>query len=221
MTKLVVVLKKDKGLDVETFQSQWLQSDVSVLKGLPSLKSYSQSHTLKAGYSKITPVADGIAEFEFENIEDCREYINSAEFERFKQDLNKFTEAEKNIYLVVQERVIKDNKVSPGGVKSIELVKKKEGMRVQDFQKYWTETHGPLGASIPQVNRYVQNHVTSDSYGLKEPPLLDGLAITWFDSTHDMRRAASTEEYRLTRADEKNFLTIPLDFIITKEHLFF
>ena len=32
MTKLVVVLKKDKGLDVETFQSQWLQSDVSVLR---------------------------------------------------------------------------------------------------------------------------------------------------------------------------------------------
>ena len=221
MTKLVAVLKKKKKLDVETFQSQWLQSDVSVLKALPSVKSYSQSHTLKAGYSKITPVADGIAEFEFENIEDCREYMNSAEFEQFQQDLNKFTEAEKNIYLVVQERVIKDNKVSPGGVKSIELVKKKKGMRVQDFQRYWTETHGPLGASIPQVNRYVQNHVTSDSYGLKEPPLLDGLAITWFDSTHDMRGAASTEEYRLTRADEKNFLTIPLDFIITKEHLIF
>ena len=139
MTKLVVVLKKDKGLDVETFQSQWLQSDVSVLKALPSLKSYSQSHTLKAGYSKITPVADGIAEFEFENIEDCREYMNSAEFEQFQQDLNKFTEAEKNIYIVVQERVIKDNKVSPGGVKSIELVKKKKGMRVQDFQRYFCQ----------------------------------------------------------------------------------
>ena len=122
---------------------------------------------------------------------------------------------------MVEERIIKDNKVSPDGVKSIELVKKKEGMRVQDFQKYWTDTHGPLGASIPQVNRYVQNHVNLDSYGLEEPPLLDGLAITWFDSTLDMREAASTEEYRLTRADEKNFLTIPLDFIITKEHLFF
>ena len=221
MTKLVAVLKKKKKLDVETFQSQWLQSDVSILKALPSLKTYSQSHTLKAGYSKITPVADGIAEFGFENTEDCRDCINSTEFERIKQDLAKFTEAEKNIYLMVEERVIKDNKVSPDGVKSIELVKKKEGMRVQDFQRYWTETHGPLGASISQVNRYVQNHVTPDSYELGEPPLLDGLAITWFDSTQDMRGAALTEEYRLTRDDEKNFLTIPLDFIITKEHLFF
>jgi len=221
MTKLVAVLKKEEKLDVETFHRQWLQSDVSVLKALPSLKAYSQSHTLKSGYSKITPVADGIAEFGFKNIEDCRKCINSAEFERFRQGLNKFTEAEKNIYLVVEERVIKDNKVSPDGVKSIELVKKKEGMLVQDFQRYWTETHGPLGASIPQVNRYVQNHVTPDSYGLEEPPLLDGLAITWFDSTQDMRGAALTEEYRLTRADEENFLTIPLNFIITKEHLFF
>ena len=194
---------------------------MSVLKALPGLKTYSQSHTLKAGYSKITPVADGIAEFGFENIGDCRECINSAEFERIKQGMDKLTVVERNIYLIVEERVIKDNKVSPDGVKSIELVKKKKGMKVQDFQKYWTETHGPLGASIPQVNRYVQNHLTLESYGLEEPPKLDGLAITWFDGTQDMRRAASTEEYRLTRADEENFLTIPLDFIITKEHLFF
>ena len=221
MTKLVALLKKEKELDVEKFQRKLLQSDVSVLRALPNLKGYSQSYTLKSGYSKITPVADAIAEFGFDNIDDCRECINSIEFEKVRQDFNKLTEVKENIYLLVEERVIKDSKVSAGGVKSIELVKKKEGMKVQDFRRYWTETHGPLGASIPQVNRYVQNHVTQESYELEEDPRLDGLAITWFDSTQDMRRAASTEEYRLTRADEENFLTIPLDFIITKEHLFF
>ncbi len=221
MIKLVVVLKKEKNLDVENFQSQLLKYDLSFERALPNLKGYSQSHTLKSGYSKITPVADGIAEFEFDNIDDCRECMNSKEFEKVRRDFNQFTKAKENIYLLVEERVIKDKKISVDGVKSIELVKKKEGMKVQDFQKYWTETHGPLGGSIPQVNRYVQNHVTQESYGLEEPPKLDGLAITWFDSTQDMRRAASTEEYRLTRADEENFLTIPLDFIITKEHLFF
>ena len=221
MTKLVAVLRKVEKLDVENFQSQLLQSDLSVLRALPNLKGYSQSHTLKSGYSKITPAADGIAEFRFDNIDDCRECINSTEFEMVRQDLNKFTEAKENIYLVVEERVIKEKKVSLDGVKSIELVKKKEGMKVPDFQRYWIGTHGPLGASIPQVNKYVQNHVTQESYGLEEPPTLDGLAITWFDNTQDMRRAALTEEYRLTRADEENFLTIPLDFIITKEHIFF
>ena len=34
MIKLVAVLKKDKNLDVENFQSQLLKSDLSVLKEL-------------------------------------------------------------------------------------------------------------------------------------------------------------------------------------------
>ena len=91
MIKLVAVFKKEKNLDVDSFQSQLLKSDLSAVKALPNLKGYSQSHTIKSGYSKITPAADGIAEFEFDNVDDCRECMNSTEFDKVRQELNQFT----------------------------------------------------------------------------------------------------------------------------------
>ena len=105
------------------------------------------------------------------------------------------------------------------GVKSIEFVRRKAGMPIPEFQRYWREVHGPLGASIGPVRRYVQNHTRANAYERSQPPALDGLAITWFDDTNAMRASALTDEYASTRADEPNFLTEPLDFIITDEHV--
>jgi len=45
----------------------------------------------------------------------------------------------------------------------------------------------------------------------------DGVAETWFDDTSAMRVSGASPEYAATRADEKNFLTEPLPFIITRE----
>ncbi len=51
-------------------------------------------------------------------------------------------------------------------------------------------------------------------------PPFDGLAITWFDSTADMKAGTRTEVYARTRADEANFLPDGhLPFIVTREHL--
>jgi len=47
----------------------------------------------------------------------------------------------------------------------------------------------------------------------------DGIASTWFDDTAAMRVSATTEEYRLTREDEANFISGHLPFVITREHV--
>ena len=141
------------------------------------------------------------------------------EFEDLKWDSLNFVDIGKTIQMHVTEEVIKDNEVSLNGVKNIELVIRKDGMAVDVFQKYWKEVHGPLGSSIKTVNRYIQNHVVTRAYKKNDQPELDGLAITWFDSTREMKESALSEEYASTRDDEENFLTIPLDFIITKEHV--
>jgi uncharacterized protein (TIGR02118 family) len=87
------------------------------------------------------------------------------------------------------------------------------------FHRYWIDIHGPLGASIPQVRRYVQSHTRAGAYKDGRQPALDGVALTWFDDTSAMRAAATTEEYARTRGDESNFLDEPLDFVISKEHV--
>ena len=92
-----------------------------------------------------------------------------------------------------------------------------------EFQDYWLNRHGPLVRSLreqlPQMLRYVQSHTRATAYGRGEPPALDGFALTWFENTAAMRESALSPEYARTRADEDNFVTVPLDFIITKEQV--
>ena len=219
MYKVVIVLYKKDEISAGTFQEYWLTHNMEIASRLPGLIRYCQSHTLLSAYKKIKPAADGIAEYWFESGDDYRNCENSDTFDDLQRDIQKFCAFEKNIQMIVREEVIKNSTVKPDGVKSIEFVTKKEEMEVQVFQKYWKEVHGPLGASIPPVNRYIQNHEVLESYNSSVQPRFDGLAITWFDSTQKMRESAITEEYSNTRADEENFLTIPLDFIITKEYI--
>jgi uncharacterized protein (TIGR02118 family) len=93
-------------------------------------------------------------------------------------------------------------------------------MDVAAFQRYWCEVHGPLGAAIPMVRRYVQSHTRRRAYEGGRVPAWAGVAITWFDDTRAMRASAATPEYARVRADEANFLAPgPAPFIITREHV--
>jgi hypothetical protein len=70
------------------------------------------------------------------------------------------------------------------------------------------------------IRRYEQNHLALSEYQNNPAPPYDGLAITWFPSTADMRRGTTTPEYAATRADEPNFLPDGhLPIIITREHV--
>src|SRR5207253_11256391 len=66
----------------------------------------------------------------------------------------------------------------------------------------WSSVHGPLGAKIPMVRRYVQCHVRPAAYRDGRQPPYDGVAEVWFDSTAAMRESATTPEFRAVRADE-------------------
>ena len=80
--------------------------------------------------------------------------------------------------------------------------------------------HGPLAATIPTIRRYVQAHLSPAAKKSGQAPY-DGLAITWFDDVAAMRAGAATEAYAATRADEANFLTGELPFVITSERVTF
>jgi uncharacterized protein (TIGR02118 family) len=122
--------------------------------------------------------------------------------------------------IITEEHVIKDGPIPPDGVKNIEFVTHKPGLAIDAFQKHWREVHGPLGAAIPVVRRYVQSHTRRSIYDSGKTPVYDGVAITWFDDTPAMRESATTPEYARTRADEVNFIASGrLLFIITKEHV--
>lgn len=219
MITLIEVIRRKAGLSVEQFQRYWLDTHAEKASRLPGVRRYVQSHTLLSGYAKRVPACDGVAEFSFDNTEALSALAATSEFATVQRDRDEFIDIGSRIEIITEDVVIKDGAIPAGGVKNIELVKKQPGMPAGAFHRYWIDVHGPLGGSIPQVLRYVQSHTCADEYRDGRMPALDGVALTWFTDTHAMRDAARTDEYGRTRADEDNFLTVPLDFVITKEHV--
>ena len=102
-------------------------------------------------------------------------------------------------------------------VKIIYGFNRKEGLSVEEFQRYWRETHGPIAARIPGVRRYVQCHVLPELYDRKQPPAYDGAAELWFDDLESMRAAFASAENQAAREDEKNFIDHSEAFLIIAE----
>jgi uncharacterized protein (TIGR02118 family) len=79
-------------------------------------------------------------------------------------------------------------------------------MSVEAFQSHWRQVHGPLGASVPGLRRYVQSHTRLSAYDRGRDPAWDGVALIWFDDAAALRAATSSPEWAQVRADESNFV---------------
>ena len=54
-------------------------------------------------------------------------------------------------------------------VKLIYCIARKPEISVEEFHRYWRETHAPIAARIPGVRRYVQCHSLLQLYGGNDP----------------------------------------------------
>ena len=220
MIKAITCINRKPGMEVEAFQEYWRSRHAEIVAELPSVRRYVQSHVLPQGYRKGELIHDGIAEVWFDDVQAMRDLADSKEYAAVLADESNFIDSERRIFLLTEEHVIKDGAIPEDGVKNIEFIHRKPGMAVEAFQRYWREVHGPIASEIPVLRRYVQSHVCLGGYRDGRQPAYDGLPITWFDSTADMRLSATTEAFATTMADEPNFLAgekIPI--IITKEHV--
>ncbi|PWR21635.1 EthD family reductase [Zavarzinia compransoris] len=210
MAKLITLYKRPAGMAVEEFQARFLEEEVAAARRLPGLLRHVQSHGLVQGYRKGELLFDGMSECYFAD-------AGAARAARGAVDASGFADPLRTVHMPVEVHVAKDGRAVPGAVKNIEFVNRRPGMALGAFRHYWRSVHGPLGATIPSILRYEQNHLDLGDYELGVPPY-DGLAITWFESTAAMRAGAETPEYEVTREDEANFLPDGhLPIIITRE----
>lgn len=220
MVKLVVYFKRRADLEVEPFQEYWRTRHAEAVSALPGIRRYVQSHTLLAGYRKGEPAFDGIAEVWFDDVDAIRALDGTDALRAVQEDEARFIDRSTMKTLVTDEHLIKDGDPPDGGVKNIEFVHRRPDLGVEEFQRYWRETHGPLASGIPVIVRYVQSHCRRGGYANGRRPPCDGVAITWFASTDAMRESARTDAYARTRADEAHFIAPgELPFIITREHV--
>lgn len=206
MIKAIACFKRRAGMDVESFQDYWLNRHSEVVCKLPGIKRYTQSHTLLGGYRKGEPVYDGVAEVWFENLAAMQALPGTEPHNNLLHDEAQFIEGSSMGILLTSEHVIKDAGLPESYVKNIEFVTAKPGMSLEAFQRHWRHVHGPLGAKIPSILRYVQSHSRRGGYANGRRPLYDGAAITWFESVDAVRSGATSAAYRRTREDESNFM---------------
>jgi uncharacterized protein (TIGR02118 family) len=104
-------------------------------------------------------------------------------------------------------------------VKVITFLKRKAGMPVEEFQRYWRERHPDVVTRLPGVRRYVQSHTLVSAYGAGEP-LYDGIAEVWADDTAALRAMTGSPVHADLQADEARFIDrATMGVIITEEHL--
>jgi len=102
-------------------------------------------------------------------------------------------------------------------LKTVYVLRRKPGMSLEEFQKYWLETHGPLvrkHAATLGIQRYIQVHSRPPQAARPADPIrgemleaFDGVAELWSDTTSatgsdDERRASG----RALAEDEVNFI---------------
>lgn len=91
----------------------------------------------------------------------------------------------------------------------------------EEFQRYWSDRHGPLvrqHAPALRIRRYVQTHTSDDALNATlqasrgGPDAFDGAAELWWDSAEDLSAALATPEGRAAGAalleDERRFIDL-------------
>ena len=218
MIKAIYFFNRRMDLSVEDFQKYWRTTHADLVRKIPGIQRCVQCHTLLSGYGRpVPPVLDGVEEISFDSTADLASAVETPAGEVAMADLANFADTSQVKHIITEEVEIKPGTVRESMVKNIELVTRRQGMPIVEFHAYWRDFHGPLAAKIEVIQRYVQSHTLMDEYEKKATPAYDGVAETWFADTAAMRLSATAPEYAATRADEKNFLTEPLPFIITRE----
>jgi uncharacterized protein (TIGR02118 family) len=82
------------------------------------------------------------------------------------------------------------------------VVYEKSGLDRAEALRYWRDTHGPIDAKIPGLQRYVQQHAIAAPEG--DPPFL-GVATLTFADEDAFGVAAASPEFAAAIADLDNF----------------
>ncbi|HLJ90315.1 MAG TPA: EthD domain-containing protein [Candidatus Angelobacter sp.] len=105
-------------------------------------------------------------------------------------------------------------------IKLVYCVTKKPGLTDEEFFSYWKDVHGPIGARIPGLRRFVQSHRVTVA-GDKYLPDYDGMAELWFDDVNALLAARQSPEWAAASNDEPNFIASgKAAYFVSEEHVF-
>ena len=124
---------------------------------------------------------------------------------------------QKRTSIVARERIIVDGPTTPGMVKVIWAFTRKPGLSLEEFQSHWYAVHGQqLGAKLPGMRRYVQNHTLAEAYAIR-PMTHDGWSEAWWDDLESLHRSRASEAWARLSEDGQTLFSYPMSVVVARE----
>src|SRR5580698_3944159 len=197
-------ISRKSTLNDAEFHRYWRETHGPIAARVSQSKRYLQSHRIP--YPDTNSPYDGEAEVLIDNLEalatlrTSREYLDGA-----LADERNFIDLKRVEWMATRDHMIVDGPTGGTLVKGVWQLKRKPGMSLDDFRKYWIEVHGPIVAKMPGLTRYVQSHLIDEAY-LYAEPRHDGVAQVWFQSVDAMRAAFASPAGVAAVGDGEKFL---------------
>jgi uncharacterized protein (TIGR02118 family) len=193
MIHILYFITRKPSINEAEFHRYWKEVHGPIVKKITQLKRYIQSHRIP--FPDQNSLYDGAAEVWVENdaelaaLRQNPAYLNGA-----LADEPNFIDMTRVEWLMTTDRVIVDGPQTPHLIKTVFQLKRRSGMSLADFRKYWLEVHGPIVAKLPGLRRYVQCHTVDAAYQYAEPKW-DGVAQLWVDDASAMRKMVESKEF--------------------------
>ena len=194
MIHLLYFITRKASLDEAEFHRYWRDIHGPIAARIPQLVRYEQSHRIP--FADTSSSYDGAAEAwledeaAFQALRETPEYVDGA-----LADEPNFIDMNRVEWLVTRDHVILDGPQTPGLTKGIFQLRRKPGLSLADFRRYWVEVHGPIVKRLPGLRRYVQCHTVDAAYQYAEPRW-DGVAQLWLDSPEAYRAMLDSDEFQ-------------------------
>ncbi len=220
MLTMVIFFKRRAGMAVEAFQDHWRTRHAEIISKLPGIRRYVQNHPLPSAYRKGEPPFDAVAESSFDDSQAMKALVGTPQYDAVIADEPNFIERPSMGSIITEGHVVKEGIAGEGAVKSVTLVTHRDGMPIDEFFRYWLESHGALCASLPDFQRYMQCHTRRSIYASGRKPAYDGAALAWFESEQALRDAARSSGFARLREDVDRFIAGDRSpSVLTREHV--
>jgi uncharacterized protein (TIGR02118 family) len=203
------------------FHRYWREAHGPIAARIKQVHRYVQSHRIAVpGIVGSESPYDGEAEVMIDSLEALAALRQSTEYlDGALADERNFIDLKRVEWMATQDHVIVDGPAGANLIKGVWQLKRKAGMPLGEFRKYWIDVHGGLGAKVPGFRRYVQCHLIDDAY-LYAEPRHDGVAQIWFDNHDAMRAAFDSPQGKALAADGAEFLDTSLTRnFVAQEHV--
>lgn len=211
------------GMSEQAFQDYWVNVHaVQFASKIPQIKKYLVDTRIPFGPEPEDPRFSGIAEIWLNDEVEQLASLQTPEFlEGARKDEPNWAAFWRTVGLDTTAHVLLEGPPqSRDGsmVKLIAMVKRREGLPLETFRRYSLGVHGPLDLKLPGLRRYYQCHVRDGAYAIGEP-LLDSVAMLWFDDLEALRAAMESPEGEASDADLPNFIEPKYEHtFVVREH---